>query len=384
MAKRKCRLLRLLSAVFCLMLLLSLLPAPALAADPSGNAPDHPGDLTVRFRHKYQDGQERDVPQVEARMYHVATMDQDGVFTALDAFRDYPVDLATAAPPKNWMSLAGGMENFVNAQGIQPSLVKTADNTGYVLFDGLEPGLYLFLFGEGIHPDYPHIRVGFMPTLMSMPYRGLINWNEDQLSTTHVQNQEDPSVWDFAFTIVPKPQESQAICRLQKVWDDSDNRDQTRPQSLSIEVEYEDGVKQTVELTAEDGWLLEFQANSEQKVKNLRELNLPADYVMKGWEAVGATIQITNVYVPPTPTPPPTAEVTPTPPSPTPTPPVSPDNETPDPTPTPPPSPSPTPKAPPQKLPQTGVLWWPVPILLGSGTALILFGWIRRRFGKPQ
>lgn len=31
------------------------------------------------------------------------------------------------------------------------------------------------------------------------------------------------------------------------------------------------------------------------------------------------------------------------------------------------------------KLPQTGMLWWPVPVLAAGGLALLLIGWLRRR-----
>jgi len=38
----------------------------------------------------------------------------------------------------------------------------------------------------------------------------------------------------------------------------------------------------------------------------------------------------------------------------------------------------PTPTLPP-KLPQTGQVWWPVPLLISGGIVLILLGVVRRR-----
>lgn len=38
-----------------------------------------------------------------------------------------------------------------------------------------------------------------------------------------------------------------------------------------------------------------------------------------------------------------------------------------------------TPPKPPGRLPQTGVLWWPVPILAGAGMLFFMLGWIKRR-----
>ena len=45
-------------------------------------------------------------------------------------------------------------------------------------------------------------------------------------------------------------------------------------------------------------------------------------------------------------------------------------------------TPTPTPpvtKTPPPKLPQTGQLWWPVPLLVIAGLLFILAGWRRKR-----
>lgn len=54
---------------------------------------------------------------------------------------------------------------------------------------------------------------------------------------------------------------------------------------------------------------------------------------------------------------------------------------TPPPTPT--PAPTPTPTQPP-KLPQTGQLWWPVPVLVCLGLLLIVFGVSKRRHGTSD
>lgn len=53
------------------------------------------------------------------------------------------------------------------------------------------------------------------------------------------------------------------------------------------------------------------------------------------------------------------------------------------PTPSPSPSPSPTPYSPPSdKLPQTGMLMWPIPVLGAAGIALFVLGWILCFSGK--
>lgn len=72
-----------------------------------------------------------------------------------------------------------------------------------------------------------------------------------------------------------------------------------------------------------------------------------------------AKLVFTNVYTGPTPTPGPS-----------------------DPTPT--PVPTATPKPTPEPLPSTGQLWWPIPLLLVVGLALLVIGAIRRREAKDE
>lgn len=47
--------------------------------------------------------------------------------------------------------------------------------------------------------------------------------------------------------------------------------------------------------------------------------------------------------------------------------------------------PTPTPSTPPDKpLPQTGLLWWPVPVLVSAGLLLILIGCLKRKRGNDE
>ena len=45
-------------------------------------------------------------------------------------------------------------------------------------------------------------------------------------------------------------------------------------------------------------------------------------------------------------------------------------------------TPPPTPPTPPTPIPDTGQLWWPVPLLAAAGLALVAFGLIRNRREK--
>lgn len=329
---------RLLGLFLTLLLLLSLLPA-AYAGNSS--FPQGEGKLTVQLLHKYEsDGAKRMIPGVKASLYQVADLDDSATFTLTDEFSASGADLNAELSQENWAKLASSMETWVEQKSLKPLAEKTGGADGTVQFSGLQPGMYLLIFGEGIHKDYPNIRVGFQTALLSMPNRGN--------NTDNVFGLDESGAWDYDYTMIPKPYEIHAASQIQKIWKDDQDAAKKRPKTLNIEIEYKDGVKQTVTLSAENGWILEFEPASLSEIKNISEPKLPNGYTLKKWELTGGTIQVTNEYIPST------------------TPPTD--------------SPSSTPSKP---LPQTGQLWWPVPVLIVAGALFVLGGILRRR-GKSR
>ena len=322
--------------LLCLLLLLPLFPVSQAQA---GNEtyPDHPGKLTVQFSHKYENTKEkRMIPGVTAKVYCVATMDTSAQFTMCEAFKSVKADINEELNQDQWAQLGQDLEKLVKKNNIQEQLKKTGGEEGAVTFENLEPGLYLLTYGEGVHPDFPNIRVGFQTTLVSVPFRGK--------NTDNVFDLDEEGYWDYDFTVIPKPYELKEICKLQKVWKDEEADAAARPRSLDFEIEYEDGAKQTVTLTSKGGWLLEFDPVTLSPIKTIKETKVPDGYEFKGWETIGGTVQVTNEKK---------TQTSPTPSSPSP--------------------------VGPKPLPNTGMLWWPVPVLLVVGAVLVLFGWMQRR-----
>lgn len=347
----------LLSLLLCALLLLPLLP--------SADAQELPkqGRLTVKLEHTYADNEKRTVSNVSVGIYPVATMEESGDFTATEAFSGFQSDFRNAQTDKAWQTLTPILRSWVREQEIYPADVRFSDADGLVTFDSLKPGLFLLVIGEGVHPDYPSTRVGFQNTLVSVPYRG--NATENML------NLEDPTLWDYDYMVIPKPFEGHEIDRIQKIWEDKDDAYHHRPDRINVEITYEDGIVQTLELNAENGWLLEFEPASLTDVISMQEPNQPEAYFIQGFGIVGTTVQLTNElkssYMSPgdeTPTEPtgPTEPTRPTQPT-QPTRPTNPDKPS---------------------LPQTGQLWWPVPVLFVAGVVLILLGVLRRRSAKKH
>ncbi|MDO5324397.1 MAG: Cna B-type domain-containing protein [Clostridia bacterium] len=150
-------------------------------------------------------------------------------------------------------------------------------------------------------------------------------------------------VEDAPLTLEPKSEvveDEKISLRVIKVWKDK-GYESKRPQEITVELYLGDQLVDTVQLNADNNWRYEWT-------------NLPAgDWrVVERTKAEGYTVVIshegneyviTNSYTAPD----------------------SPKDDTPD-----------------GKLPQTGMLWWPVPLLSIAGVALFLAGWIRHRRGE--
>ena len=157
-----------------------------------------------------------------------------------------------------------------------------------------------------------------------------------------------------------------------KIWDDTDSAQ--RPDEIVAEL-YDGGTRRdSVVLSKGNNWQHTWFDLAPTGDWIVREQQVPQGYTVSV-ERQGSRYVLTNTMeqppeppeVPEVPDVPEVPEVPGTPPSPgdprPPEEPVEPEGE--------------SPGVP--KLPQTGVLWWPVPVLLVSGMTLVLFGLLRRR-----
>ena len=196
-----------------------------------------------------------------------------------------------------------------------PDFTGTTDENGRVAFAGLNPGLYLVSGTPVIIGGWAY---SFQSFLTSVPTRNVDDeWQYDVLST--IKLERSPALIDLECV---------------KEWDD-DNRGTYRPVQIEIHLMQDGQHIDTVILNSENNWHHIFK-------------DLPADHVYTLNEILGADVyyepeySIENgVYVI-------TNRRTVT----------------------------PTPTAP---IPETGQLWWPVPILAGAGMILFVIGWILHR-----
>ena len=271
-------------------------------------------------------------------------MSADPKFALTDTFSPCTVSLKDL-DSAGWKRLANTLGAYV-ARDKLPELDRaTTKEQGQLTFpqEGqiLEPGLYLVLGEETSQGNYTYSPE---PFLISLP-----NLNtEDQ--------------WEYDVTVVPKydskpdGQDEKVDRKVLKVWDD-EGWEEHRPEEITVELLRDGEVFDIIKLTEEDGWRYTWKGLDGAHKWQVVEKDIPEGYTVSISQE-NTTFVITNTG---------SDEFLGT---------TDPEK----------------PKKPGKpgggggggKLPQTGMLWWPVPALAASGILVFLLGWARNSKGKEE
>ena len=302
------------------LLLVMFVPELAFAA---GNI-----DLNqkVQLDISYKDGE---IPLIGAdfSIYLVATVDEYGEFTTTETFEQFNVDIR-GKNDDAWRTLASTLEGYVLRDQIVATDSGKTDQNGDLSFPTNEkeliPGLYLVLANRLEQNGYYYDTSPFMVMLPTID----MEENEWIYNVTA----------DAKFESEEIPEEPETTARMVlKVWED-DGHEKERPEEIVVQLLQNGEVFNEVSLNEENNWqytwaVLDGTAKwmiVEKKVEN---------YTVEITQE-GKVFVVTNTYVPEKTT---------------------------------------TPSKPDTSLPQTGQLWWPVPVLLAVGLLFVVIGLIRRR-----
>lgn len=324
--KRLCALLLTLAAAL-------TLPLNALAAGAI--------DLTrdVRLTLTFQDG-ETTLSGAQFSIYLVATVDAYGELTAADAFKDYSVDIR-GKNDAAWRTLADTLEGYVLRDGVAPADSGKTDALGRLTFPtgsgSLTPGLYLVVGQRHTQGGTRYDPSPFMALLPSQDLEAN-EWVYDVAASPKFDKSDIPE----------EPEDDTVNRRVLKVWKDSGDE---RPQSITVELLRDGKVCDTVTLNEKNNWRYNWNDLDAGYTWRVVEQSVPDGYSVSV-SREGVTFVITNTGdQPDIPT-------------------DLPDE----------PSDTPSDSTPkPPSLPQTGQLWWPVPVLAAAGLLLIAAGLLRRR-----
>ncbi len=270
------------------------------------------GSVTVLFEHE-------GMPVVGAafELYKAAEWNGSG-YALAGSFSGYPVKMADEVGSEAWQTIASTLSAYAARDNIEPLASGNTDEKGELRFEGISDGLYL-LVGDSIETG--DVRLFPQPMLVSVPY-------------TTASGEPDYEVVTEPKYESRKITEKTVTRRALKIWKDEGNEEK-RPQEVTVQLLCDGKIYDEQTLNAANNWSYTWEDLDAAHDWQLTEKQVPEDYTVTVTQQ-GITFTATNTN----------------------------DN--------PPPPPPSTPDEP--KLPQTGLLWWPVPVLGGIGAVTLFFG----------
>lgn len=298
----------------------------------------------------------------EFSLFKVASVSESGGYSFEGAFANSDVSLAQPNQDE-WAKAAAAFSAYADDKDIAATEIKTADGSGCVVFGGdenLKPGLYLVVGKTFTDGSKSYTFKHFLIQLPNLSAEGSDGWEYNV--TAEVKSSSTP---------VPNPGDTVKV-DVVKVWEGDSLEDHP---SVEIQLVGSDGTHEVVTLDKGNNWRHTWSGLSVSVDWSVVELNVPEGYTWKlsvSQNGTGGKVfTITNTHTPDEPDNPDNPD--------NPDEPVIPGGPDSPNTPTTPDAPSnpATPSEP--QLPQTGQLWWPVPLLLVAGAALVVAGVARRK-----
>lgn len=270
----------------------------------------------------YQDGS-RSIVGASFDMYLVATADESGVLTTTKEFEQFNVNII-GKNDEQWNTLQSTLEGYVLRDSLIPIDSQKTDEAGMAYFPTgqktLPAGLYLIL-GERHTQNGTYYDASSFMVMLPM------------------SNQES-NAWDYQITVNAKyekkeiPEEKEVVTRkVLKVWNDQ-GHEQERPNEIQVQLLRDGKVFETISLNADNQWRYTWENLDDTYAWKVVEKDSKGYQVSITKE--GITFVVTNTY--------------------TGNQPATPSSGT------------------NSKLPQTGQVWWPIPICLCIGLAFIIIG----------
>ena len=284
MRKLRDRILPLLLSIFCVLV---LLPTQALAA----GAVDLNQNVTLTLQYE-QDGSP--ISNVPFDLYYVAEVDEYAEFTLAGEFKDYPVQVNGLAADA-WKTLAEMLKSYAEQDKLRALDCGETNDNGTLSFPNtqknLKPGLYLVV-GKTLTKDGYHYKTE--PFLVALP-------NLDS----------DTNTWSYDVTAEPKhtreelppsPSDDTVSRKVIKVW--KDDVESLRPQEVIIQLLKDGEVYDTVSLSEQNNWrhtwdeLPKYNTDGAKVEWSVTEKAVD-DYTVL-IEKNGITFTVTNTYAPET------------------------------------------------------------------------------------
>lgn len=331
---------RLRKRILCILACILLIAATALPSS-ARTSIDLDKDFSVTIDYS---NDEVPLSGVEFKMYHVAEISEYGIYSPTKLFKYYHIDF-DYDDNAGWRILANTLVPYIERDGIEATTSGVTDDQGILEFASLKAGLYLVVGETKVVDGYKYIPENYLVSLPGLDEKD--NWLYSVVSKPKSDREAGSDTED-------------TVCKVMKVWKDNDDKLGERPDYIEVELLRNGEVFETVKLSDENNWRYTWEKLDDKFIWSVTEKEVPDGYTVT-INKENKVFVITNT----------SKEST----KPTPKPSPKPGDPTPRPG-----EPTPNPSKP--GLPQTGMLWWPVPILAILGITLVMVGWFMMRKKK--
>lgn len=263
------------------------------------------------------DREDKPVAGAEWSIYKAAEKNENNEYTLVGDFAEYPVDLSAVTETSQMQDIADTLESYTVTDSLKPIASAVTDEQGVASLTVDGAGLYL-VTGKAFDSETQK----FTPSAM------FVEVDEKALA-------EDKLTVYAKYTIEEIKEE--ADYSVKKSWAVPNNDEKLIPKNVQVEIYCDGQVKETVTLDPSNKWEYSWKGSSKSEWA-VKEINVPDSFTVVTKNS-GGEFSIKNSYK----------------------------NAGGD-------SGQKT-NSVPEKLPQTGALNWPVPVLAGCGIVFIAAGW---------
>lgn len=266
------------------------------------------------------------ISDIYCRVYKVAEYSEAGNYKLVKPFDQFvdevellnKIEVAPGEMTTNdWRQLGITLNKYLN-EPVTYEMLEGVIKEGTLVFSDIDTGLYLITVDSAEIDGKNYVSPAMLITVPSRDEAG--KWNY-QVEVDYASKLGSTDIYDSY--------------SVQKIWKSHTTATPVK-QEITVDL-YAEGITEpydTVKLNEENNWSYTWEKLPAGHVWSVKEREVPENYKVL-YSQNGAYFVIENVYYPPE-----------------------------------------TPPEPP--LPQTGQLWWPVPILMAVGLFLVIMGYRRR------
>lgn len=270
------------------------------------------------------DRENKPVAGAEWSIFKAAEKNEDGEYTLVGDFAEYPVDLSGVTETSQMQDIADTLESYTKTDSLTAVSTAVTDEQGIASLTVDGAGLYL-VTGKSFDSETQK----FTPSAMFVEVDDKV-LGEGEMTVYAKYTIEDIT--------------EEADFSVKKTWVVPNNDEKAIPKSVKVEIYCDGEVKETVTLDASNKWEYAWKGDGKSEWA-VKEIDVPESFTVVTKNS-GGEFSITNSYKG-----------------------SSGDN-------------SQKTSSVPEKLPQTGALNWPVPVLAGCGIVFIAAGWRISRKSK--